>query len=191
MLSSTGTAHRTQFEEAEKLLKKAKVKDCLLGGEIYIMAEVTRAHPVQQVVRILRAPKSVSELDKLGLALFDIIEVDGKAPGLKEQNDLFTDAIGHARPPLMALVAYCYYGLIYEKSPVGLHLPCGALQVFLPHQLLGRRKHGNSFRCDRLCGRVRPNDRRAPSTYLLHDVKDHDDQRHHQQRDHPRGPENS
>src|SRR5206468_1751253 len=74
------------FEEAEKLLKKAKVKDCLLGGEIYIMAEVTRAHPVQQVVRILRAPKSVSELDKLGLALFDIIELDGKAPATTKAN---------------------------------------------------------------------------------------------------------
>src|SRR5438034_3540246 len=74
------------FEEAERLLKKAKVKDCLLGGEIYVMAEVTRAHPVQQVVRILRAPKSVSELDKLGLALFDIIELDGKAPTTNKAN---------------------------------------------------------------------------------------------------------
>jgi hypothetical protein len=47
----------------------------------------------------------------------------GQAPGLKEQNDLFTDPIGHARPPLQALVAYCYYGLIYERSPVGLPVP--------------------------------------------------------------------
>jgi len=47
----------------------------------------------------------------------------GKAPGLKVQNDLFTDAIGHAKPPLMAQVAYCYYALIYEKSPVGLPIP--------------------------------------------------------------------
>ncbi len=44
-------------------------------------------------------------------------------PGLKEQNDLFTDALGHAKAPLAALVAYCYYGLIYEKSPVGLPVP--------------------------------------------------------------------
>lgn len=49
--------------------------------------------------------------------------IAGKAPGLKEQNDLFTDPVGHARPPLEALVAYCYYGLIYEKSPVGLPVP--------------------------------------------------------------------
>jgi hypothetical protein len=49
--------------------------------------------------------------------------IAGEAPGLKEQNDLFTDPIGHARPPLQALVAYCYYALIYEKSPVGLPVP--------------------------------------------------------------------
>lgn len=47
----------------------------------------------------------------------------GEAPGLKEQNDLFTDPIGHARPPLQALVAYCYFASIYEKSPVGLPVP--------------------------------------------------------------------
>ena len=66
------------FEEAERLLKKAKIKEALFGAEIYLMVEATRAHPVQQVVRVLRAPKSVHELDKLGLAVFDVIEVDGK-----------------------------------------------------------------------------------------------------------------
>jgi hypothetical protein len=49
--------------------------------------------------------------------------IAGDAPGLKEQNDLFTDPIGHARPPLQALVAYVYYGAIYERSPVGLPVP--------------------------------------------------------------------
>ncbi len=49
--------------------------------------------------------------------------IAGQVPGLKVQNDLFTDPIGHAKAPLMALVAYTYYGLIYEKSPVGLPVP--------------------------------------------------------------------
>src|ERR1043165_4440347 len=66
------------LEEAERLLKKAKIKEALFGAEIYLMVDVTRAHPVQQVVRVLRAPKAVNELDKLGLAVFDIIEIDGK-----------------------------------------------------------------------------------------------------------------
>jgi hypothetical protein len=47
----------------------------------------------------------------------------GEAPGLKDQNDLFSDPIGHAKAPLQVLVGYCYYGLIYEKSPVGLPAP--------------------------------------------------------------------
>src|SRR5947207_7566198 len=49
--------------------------------------------------------------------------IAGKAPGLKVQEDLFTDAIGHAKPPLAALVAYCQYAVIYKSSPVGLPLP--------------------------------------------------------------------
>jgi hypothetical protein len=49
--------------------------------------------------------------------------IAGEAPGLKVQKDLFTDPIGHARPPLMALVGYVYYSVIYRTSPVGLPVP--------------------------------------------------------------------
>src|SRR5260370_26800030 len=49
--------------------------------------------------------------------------IAGKAPGLKTQNDLFTDAIGHAKPPLQALAAYCHFAVIYKHSPVGLPIP--------------------------------------------------------------------
>jgi len=48
---------------------------------------------------------------------------DGTAPGLTNQSDLFTDPIGHARPPLAVLVSYCYYAQIYGRSPVGLPVP--------------------------------------------------------------------
>jgi hypothetical protein len=47
----------------------------------------------------------------------------GAAPGLKTQQDLFTDPVGHAAPPLQALVAYCHFAVIYKRSPVGLPLP--------------------------------------------------------------------
>lgn len=49
--------------------------------------------------------------------------IAGEASGLSEQNDLFTDPIGHATPPLQALNAYCHYAVIYQRSPVGLPLP--------------------------------------------------------------------
>jgi hypothetical protein len=59
--------------------------------------------------------------------------IAGKAPGLKEQKDLFTDAIGHARPPLIALVGYVYYGAIYKKSPVGLPIPAVLANSKIPN----------------------------------------------------------
>jgi hypothetical protein len=49
--------------------------------------------------------------------------IAGKAPGLKAQSDLFTDAIGHATPPLQVLVAYCHFAVVYRRSPVGLPMP--------------------------------------------------------------------
>lgn len=49
--------------------------------------------------------------------------IGGEAPGLKKQSDLFTDAIGHPKPPLQALVAYCHFAVIYRRTPVGLPVP--------------------------------------------------------------------
>lgn len=66
------------YEEAADLLKKAKVGSCILGAEIYVKTDASKAHPVQQVVRILRSPPSKEELDRLGVAVFDVIEFDEK-----------------------------------------------------------------------------------------------------------------
>lgn len=49
--------------------------------------------------------------------------IEGKAPGLKTQENLFTDALGHGTAPLQVLVAYCNYAVIYRRSPVGLPVP--------------------------------------------------------------------
>ena len=49
--------------------------------------------------------------------------IAGQAPGIKTQEDLFTDAIGHAKAPIMVLNAYCHYAVIYRKSPIGLPAP--------------------------------------------------------------------
>jgi hypothetical protein len=69
--------------------------------------------------------KSTVGIVPVGQAVIALREkiIAGEAPGLKQQNDLFTDAIGHATPPLQALVAYCHYAVIYRRSPVGLPLP--------------------------------------------------------------------
>jgi hypothetical protein len=49
--------------------------------------------------------------------------IAGQAPGLKTQEDLFTDELGHGKAPLQALVAYCNYAVIYRRNPVGLPVP--------------------------------------------------------------------
>lgn len=46
--------------------------------------------------------------------------IAGEAPGIKKQSELFTDPIGHAKPPVVALCSYVNYATIYGKSPVGL-----------------------------------------------------------------------
>jgi hypothetical protein len=46
----------------------------------------------------------------------------GKAPGLTKQSELFTDTIGHGKPPIQILVAYCNYACITARSPVGLRV---------------------------------------------------------------------
>lgn len=56
--------------------------------------------------------------------------IAGKAPGLTQQNDLFTDAIGHATPPLQWVTAYCHFAVIYRRTPVG--LPCPPALIGTP-----------------------------------------------------------
>ncbi len=65
------------FTEAEKLLKKAKVESCIVAGELYVKEDPSRAHMVQQVVGILRSPKAKSEIERIGFAVFDIVEWEG------------------------------------------------------------------------------------------------------------------
>jgi hypothetical protein len=49
--------------------------------------------------------------------------IDGKFPGVSEQSELFTDAIGHGGPHVQALTAYCNFAAIYRTCPVGLKVP--------------------------------------------------------------------
>lgn len=90
--------HDRYFREIDGLVNELNEK---YGGKPSIFVA-----PVGQAVLALR--KKISE---------------GAAPGLAKQTDLFTDPIGHAKPPLAVLVAYCYYAQIYGSTPVGLPVP--------------------------------------------------------------------
>lgn len=78
------------------------------------------------VLYVAPAPQAVIALREKIIA--------GEAPGLTQQEDLFTDPLGHGKPPLMALVAYCNYAVIYRRSPVGLPVPAILKQAGLGDQ---------------------------------------------------------
>ncbi|MBK6723236.1 MAG: hypothetical protein IPG58_08125 [Acidobacteria bacterium] len=78
------------FEEAEKLLKAAKVKSCVLGGELYIQAENSKGLRIHQVVSVLRNPRSEADMERLGLAVCDVVEHDG------EKTDTLKKSLGYS-----------------------------------------------------------------------------------------------
>jgi hypothetical protein len=49
--------------------------------------------------------------------------IASQAPDLHSQNDLFSDQMCHPSAVLQTLGTYCYYAVIYRRSPVGLPLP--------------------------------------------------------------------
>jgi hypothetical protein len=60
--------------------------------------------------------------------------IAGQAPGLKAQEDLFSDALGHGKPPLQALVGYCNFAVMYRRNPIGLPVPAVLKQAKLGDQ---------------------------------------------------------
>lgn len=64
------------LKEAATLLKKAGLKNAILAGELHYLRDGKRGR-VHDVTRVARQPASQAELDGLGFAAFDIVEVNG------------------------------------------------------------------------------------------------------------------
>lgn len=90
-------AHATYFQSLDKVIMDLNQK---------FEKEAVFAVPVGQAVLRLREKVAA-----------------GEVPGIKEQADLFTDAIGHAKAPIMVLNGYCHYAVIYRRHPIGLPVP--------------------------------------------------------------------
>jgi hypothetical protein len=103
--------HERYFSEMDELVGAVNKK---LGKRVVLVV------PVGQAVIALR--------EKI---------MAGQAPGLKSQDDLFTDPLGHPKPTLRVMMGYCHYAVIYRKSPVGLPVP-SALKVAGDVQALNR-----------------------------------------------------
>jgi hypothetical protein len=46
--------------------------------------------------------------------------IRGEVPGIAAQHEIFADAMGHPRPPIVDLVSYVWFAAMYRQSPVGL-----------------------------------------------------------------------
>lgn len=66
------------LNEAADKLKKAKVKSCVLAAEYYLLDTAAESRSLEQVLGVLRNPASKVALDGLGLAVFDLVELEGK-----------------------------------------------------------------------------------------------------------------
>ena len=67
------------LKEAAELLKKAGVKRALIAGELHFR-RARAGGRVHDVSRVARQPATQEELDALGFAAFDIVEIDGLPP---------------------------------------------------------------------------------------------------------------
>jgi hypothetical protein len=78
--------------------------------------------------------KQVVFVVPMGQAVIALREkiIAGQAPGIKVQEDLFKDQLGHPQPPMQVLEAYCHYAVIYRKSPIGLPVPSVLTKAGIP-----------------------------------------------------------
>ncbi len=67
------------LDEVARLVDKAGVKRALLVGELYVH-RTDRRPRVHDVCRVARQPASTDEVGSLRLAMFDVMELDGKPP---------------------------------------------------------------------------------------------------------------
>ncbi len=64
-------------EEAISLLKKAKIDDALIAGEMYGSSSDDRRPRIHDVLSMSRLPRDQAELDRIGFAAFDVVSLQG------------------------------------------------------------------------------------------------------------------
>jgi hypothetical protein len=115
------------FEDPELWLSKSRPKS--IDRDVLTLAQLRAKHDpyfkqiedhVKELnLRIPAAKIAIVPSGEAVLALRDKV-IKGEAPGIKTQNELFTDVLGHPGPQIRVLSAYCHYAVIYRRSPVGL-----------------------------------------------------------------------
>ena len=116
-------------DAAELDVKKLRADHARWRGDMEAQVKALNKKAGRDAVFIVPAGDAVVKLREL--------VAEGKAPGVAKQSDLFTDAIGHGKLPVVVLVSYCNYACITGRSPVGLRVKEPAVGAEL-HDLLQR-----------------------------------------------------
>ena len=110
-----GHVHVEQHEADARAFRA--VEELLRAGAV---RETDRRHA--RAFERAHHDRPVVAISPVGYAVLKLREavIDGKAPGVKKQSDLYRDLLGHGQPPILALCTYVNYATIYGRSPVGL-----------------------------------------------------------------------
>jgi hypothetical protein len=107
-------------------------RDGVTGGDLRALHEPyfrTLAADVAAVNRALGRPAlAVAPVGHALIALREGVRA-GRAPGVRTQEELFTDPLGHPGPAVRVLAAYAHFAVIYGRSPVGLPAPAALTGV--------------------------------------------------------------
>ena len=113
-------------------------KDVIIDRDTKTMAQLQAAHdPYFESMDTLvgelnskygKTAVFVVPVGQAVLALRNLV-IQGEAPGIAKQSDLFTDPIGHPKNHIKALATYCHFAVIYGRSPVGLPMPASIAKL--------------------------------------------------------------
>lgn len=115
------------FEDPEIWLTKNKPKS--IDRDVITLAQLRAKHDpyfklIEDHVKELnqRIPAAKIAIVPSGEAVIALRAkvIKGEAPGIKTQNELFTDVLGHPGPQIRVLSAYCHFAVIYRRDPAGL-----------------------------------------------------------------------
>ncbi len=69
-----------------------------------------------------RAGRQVAYIVPSAIAVYRLRQeiLRGNVPGIEIQSEIFSDAMGHPRPPIVNIVSYAWFATMYRQSPVGL-----------------------------------------------------------------------
>jgi hypothetical protein len=115
------------FEDPELWLSKSRPKS--IDRDVITLAQLRAKHDpyfkmIEDHVKELNAriPAAKIAIVPSGEAVIALREkvIKGEAPGIRTQNELFTDVLGHPGPQIRVLSAYCHFAVIYRRDPTGL-----------------------------------------------------------------------